>query len=187
MNNSEYWDKRAAGYQGHMNKRHIRRRFAVQEAFLREHLGTPKKVLEVGCGTGRILEVVKAELPKAKIVGVDASEGMLALANALDTLSEVTLTVADALELPYKNKAFDLVLSFEVLLHLTKEQAAKALKEMKRVASRAIVYTYGGENVANPYCFAHNYPALFAKAGWKVIATDLNAIDEQAGYVLEAK
>jgi len=41
---------------------------------------TPRSILEIGCGTGRVLEQAARRFPLARIVGVDLSTDMLAIA-----------------------------------------------------------------------------------------------------------
>lgn len=41
---------------------------------------TPRSILEIGCGTGRVLEVAARRFPGARIVGVDLSTDMLGVA-----------------------------------------------------------------------------------------------------------
>ena len=41
---------------------------------------SPRSILEIGCGTGRVLEVAARRFPKARVVGVDLSSDMLGVA-----------------------------------------------------------------------------------------------------------
>ena len=43
---------------------------------------TPGRIVDVGCGTGRLLRTAAAEFPDAHLIGVDISAGMLAQAQA---------------------------------------------------------------------------------------------------------
>jgi ubiquinone/menaquinone biosynthesis C-methylase UbiE len=83
------------------------------------------EVLEVGVGTGLILEGLGAG-PKKK-VGIDISPGMLAKAKArgFDVIQ------GSATELPVEDERFDVVFSFKVLAHIP--DIEKALSEMTRV------------------------------------------------------
>ena len=85
-------------------------------------------VLEVGCGTGLILERLAQQCRTAK--GVDLSEGML------DKARERGLDVrqATATELPFDDESFDVACSFKVLAHVP--DIGKALSEMARVTRR---------------------------------------------------
>ena len=83
------------------------------------------RVLEVGCGTGLLLERVRRFAPKAS--GMDLSGGMLRRARARGH----AVCRASALELPYRAASFDLAYSFKVLPHI--ERLGTALAEVARV------------------------------------------------------
>lgn len=84
-----------------------------------------RRVLEVGCGTGLILERVAEIADEA--VGVDLSPGMLARARerGLDVVE------GSATALPFEDASFDTVYSFKVLAHV--EPIEAALREAARV------------------------------------------------------
>lgn len=83
------------------------------------------RVLEVGCGTGLVLEKIAAVAAEAQ--GVDVSPGMLERARARG----LSVSVADARELPFEDARFDLVYSLKVLAHVP--EIERALSEMARV------------------------------------------------------
>ena len=93
-----------------------------------ERYGQGKDVLEVGCGTGLILERIRRFAKSAK--GIDLSPGMLALAK------ERGLDVCEgsATKLPFADESFDLTCSFKVLAHVP--DIGKALAEMARVTRK---------------------------------------------------
>ena len=86
---------------------------------------TGKEVLEVGCGTGLILERLAGLAERA--VGVDLSPGMLehARARGLDVHE------ASATALPFEDECFDAAVSFKVLAHVPPIQ--EAIDELVRV------------------------------------------------------
>ncbi len=86
---------------------------------------TGRDCLELGCGTGLILERIAKVARRAE--GIDISPGMLA--KAKDRGLSVQLGGVDAL--PYADASFDLVYSFKVLAHV--EAIGKALAEAARV------------------------------------------------------
>lgn len=86
-----------------------------------------KRVLEVGCGTGLILQRIAPIAQQAK--GIDISPGMLEKAR------ERGLDVCEGLatSLPFDDESFDLVYSFKVLAHVP--EIREALAEMARVCA----------------------------------------------------
>jgi ubiquinone/menaquinone biosynthesis C-methylase UbiE len=96
-----------------------------QATALVRRVGEGRDVLEVGCGTGLILERVAGFARRA--VGIDLSPGMLA--RARDRGLEVH--EADCAALPFDDESFDVVYSFKVLSHVP--DLDRALAEMTRV------------------------------------------------------
>lgn len=90
-----------------------------------ERFGRGADLLEVGCGTGLLLERFARFARSAK--GIDLSPGMLA--RARDRGLEVA--EASATELPFEDASFDLVCSFKVLPHVP--DIDRAISEMFRV------------------------------------------------------
>ncbi len=90
--------------------------------------GTPGAMLDLGTGTGRMLEKIAPRFGRA--VGVDASHAMLAVARAnLERagLARVELRQGDIHALPFARGAFDLVVIHQVLHFL--DDPARALRE----------------------------------------------------------
>lgn len=92
--------------------------------FLRR-FATNRDVLEVGCGTGLLLERMVRFARSAK--GIDLSEGMLEKARARG----LDVTLGSATDLPFANASFDVACSFKVLPHV--QDITRALDEMTRV------------------------------------------------------
>ena len=87
-------------------------------------------VLDVGCGTGVHLEMYQKF--KCSLFGIDTSPSMLKIAQT--RLGEgAQLRQADAAQMPYDSKSFDLVLSMLVLHEMDNDVRTNVLNEMKRV------------------------------------------------------
>ena len=82
-------------------------------------------VLEVGCGTGLLLERMGRFARQAS--GIDLSEGMLARARARGR----EVVEGSATALPFADDRFDVACSFKVLAHV--REVGRALREMLRV------------------------------------------------------
>lgn len=93
------------------------------------------RVLEIGCGTGSLLLLVKKAQPTAEVVGLDPDPNALAIARRKARRAGVELSLdqgfADAL--PYPDASFDRVLSSFMFHHLSRDVKEKTLREVRRV------------------------------------------------------
>jgi len=100
----------------------------LQRVCMRVHAGD--RVLDVGCGTGALLEALRAQRSDLVLTGVDLSAEMLAAARA--KLGDgAALREASAESLPYADASFDCVVSSSVL-HFVPNPSS-ALREWCRV------------------------------------------------------
>ena len=83
--------------------------FAPVGAALETLTEPPRRVLDLGTGTGSVARLVAARFPEADVVGADLSERMIDEARAKTESDRVRYVVADAQRLPYEDGAFDLV------------------------------------------------------------------------------
>jgi ubiquinone/menaquinone biosynthesis C-methylase UbiE len=88
----------------------------------------PRRILDIGCGTGRLLRSASVTFPAATLVGLDPSRRMLLGA---DPASPVALTQARAERLPFADGSFDLVLATSSYRHWSDPHSA--LREVRRV------------------------------------------------------
>ncbi|MEI7999308.1 MAG: methyltransferase domain-containing protein [Candidatus Omnitrophota bacterium] len=66
-------------------------------------------VLDIGCGTGYMAGKVKSFFPQSHVVGVDFSQQMLL--KAQENVRDVSWVLADAHQLPFKEKSVEVVVS----------------------------------------------------------------------------
>jgi len=79
-----------------------------------------ERILDVGCGNGRVTSEIAARTSSGTVVGVDASEEMIAFAAGHYRRDNLRFEVADARRLPFRAQ-FDLVVSLNAL-HWIPEQ-----------------------------------------------------------------
>lgn len=89
----------------------------------------PGAVLDIGCGTGKLLAAVADRWPGAVLHGVDPAEAMLAIAG--QRLPTARLGVGRAEDLPLPDGSVDLVFSTTSFGHWTDAEAG--LREVRRV------------------------------------------------------
>ncbi|OIQ98110.1 23S rRNA (guanine(745)-N(1))-methyltransferase [mine drainage metagenome] len=93
-------------------------------------------LLDVGCGTGYFTRRFADKATEGNVVGVDIDTEMLRFANE-HSEPNIGFVAADARQLPFRDKSFDLVVSVTALCFIRDEK--QALSEMLRVARRRVV------------------------------------------------
>jgi ubiquinone/menaquinone biosynthesis C-methylase UbiE len=88
-------------------------------------------LLEIGCGAGRYTRAFLHYRPDLNVSGCDISHIALEEARAADRTGKIRYQLGDALNLPYDDNSFDIVLLFDVFEHVT--DVRKAAGEVARV------------------------------------------------------
>ena len=89
----------------------------------------PVSVLDVGCGTGKLLRRATTYWPEAQLIGVDPANGMIEMAKRLTPNATFFTGMAEAL--PLEDASVDLALSTSSFHHW-QDQAA-GIREIARV------------------------------------------------------
>ena len=89
----------------------------------------PASVLDVGCGTGKLLRRASAFWPDAQFIGIDPANGMIEMAKRLTPNATFLTGMAETLPLP--DASVDLALS-TTSFHHWQDQAA-GIREIARV------------------------------------------------------
>lgn len=89
----------------------------------------PGCIIDVGCGTGRLLRAASVRWPEAQLFGVDPAERMVSEASRLNPNAIFKLAWAESL--PFPDQAADMVLS-SLSFHHWRSQT-KGLQEIARV------------------------------------------------------
>ena len=92
-------------------------------------------VLDLGCGTATLTILLKQLHPHTKIVGLDADDKALVIAQRKITASDLEIEFKKGMsfELDLQDHYFDRVLSSLLFHHLTPEKKLETLTEIKRV------------------------------------------------------
>ena len=109
-------------------------------------LNKDSNILDVGCAKGFMLHDFKKIIPDIKVKGIDISK--YAINNCIESVKN-DLVVADALNLPFDDNSFDLVISITTVHNFKLEDCKKAIKEIMRVSKKYSFITvdaYRNEN-----------------------------------------
>lgn len=108
------------------------------------------RVLDVGCGTGSVVDAIVTATRPDEVVGVDGSPGFLQLARDRFRDPRVRFETGDAQNLSFGDGAFTSAVAMLVLNFVP--DPARAAREMRRVTRGgghvgACVWDYGGEMI----------------------------------------
>jgi demethylmenaquinone methyltransferase/2-methoxy-6-polyprenyl-1,4-benzoquinol methylase len=92
----------------------------------------PKKTLDVACGTGFLTRHLRGE-----VVGLDASDAMLAI--AAEQAPGARFVHGDALSLPFADGEFERVFTSYFYCHLEEDERTRFVSEARRVGSELVV------------------------------------------------
>lgn len=103
-----------------------------------------KLVLDVGCGSGRYLEV--SEKYGANAIGIDLSYSVDAAFKNLGFKKNINIIQADVFDLPFKEEVFDYIFSIGVLHHTVNTQKAfKCLPKYLKTGGEIAIWVYSNE------------------------------------------
>jgi SAM-dependent methyltransferase/DNA-binding transcriptional ArsR family regulator len=150
---------------------------AVEAALLALVPDDSGKLLDIGTGTGRLLELLAPRVSRG--LGVDASKAMLALARSRlargtrdDTLSHCSVRLADMYRLPLADASFDLAV-LQMVLHYAEDphgvltEAARVLRPGGRLLVIDLAAHGNDELVAKR---AHRWPGFRNEAMQQMLA-----------------
>ena len=109
---------------------------AARRKFLEAaQIGASDRVLDVGCGTGTFVVLLKAERPGATVVGLDGDPKALAIARRKASQGGLDIRFDEnlAYEMPYAEGSFDRAVSSLVFHHMTTDHKLGSLAEVYRV------------------------------------------------------
>jgi ubiquinone/menaquinone biosynthesis C-methylase UbiE len=108
---------------------------AGQELISHGNIEPGQHVLDLGCGTGTLMVMLKRQYSAVDVVGLDPDSKALERARKKAMRAEVSVQVDQgfATELPYREGSFDRVFSSFMFHHLNEEERETTLREVLRV------------------------------------------------------
>lgn len=98
------------------------------------------RLLDIGCGTGANLPMLRAVAGEGRVASVDYSSLALEFAQSHPEAQNVALVQADGLRLPFADESVDVVTMLDVLEHLSDDE--RALQEVWRVLRPGGAYVW---------------------------------------------
>jgi len=136
--NVEFFDEKRDKYLFQKYKHKIEADFLKKT--LREIKRDKIKILDIGCGTGRMLAEIFSIGKNIEYVGLDTSKQMTKhlkeKSKRLGVEKKIKVKIGNATRIPFKDREFNVVFSYHLLWHIPKEEQEKIIKEMKRVCKK---------------------------------------------------
>jgi tRNA (cmo5U34)-methyltransferase len=134
----------------------------------------PKRVLDLGVGSGNLSEVILERYPEAKVTGLDISKEMLAVARKRLPTDRLEPVQRDFRDLGFEDGAFDLVVSSISIHHIDDEAKQALFRDIHRVLRPGGVIAYSDQ-------FRGATPETYAKhiARWREESFALGATEEE--------
>jgi trans-aconitate methyltransferase len=160
-------------------------------------LGGHEKILDIGCGDGRVTALVAQSLPHGFVLGIDASESMLQIAQNLKDrvhLGNLDFIRRDAINLGFENE-FDFIVSFSCFHWIPDHFAAlQAVEKALKPNGKVFLYfapdhgrdrfDHAIHTVVNSPKWAH-YFSDFSNPFSLVTPSKFAAYAEEAGLLLK--
>jgi len=128
-NIKKHFDKISREYDRYKKKNKFY--YRALKRMLEREVGFDKKILDVGCGTGELLDFLNPNFG----FGIDVSEGMIDEANKKYNKENLRFEVGDAENL--EEKDYDFILLIDVVEHFS--DIRKVFSELKKFDSKIIV------------------------------------------------
>jgi protein-L-isoaspartate(D-aspartate) O-methyltransferase len=161
----DYWDgDRKYGYGGYTYDG--RWRVVAEKLAKHYNLKAGQKVLDIGCGKAHLLYELTLVVPGLIVQGLDLSK--YALEHAKEEVKPF-LMEGNAIELPFEDNSFDLIISLTTLHNLKVFELKKAVQEIERVSK------------ANSYIMVESYRNDYEEMNmlyWQLTCASYYSVEE---------
>jgi SAM-dependent methyltransferase len=136
-------------------------------------LTASSSLLDVGCAKGFMLHDLAKMIPGITVKGIDISH--YAIEHAMDDMKP-HVKVANATQLPFENKSFDVVISINTVHNLELKECGRALQEIERVSRGKSFIT------VDAYRNTEEKERMYA---WNLTAKTIMSVDEWIAFFKE--
>ncbi len=152
-----------------------------------------QSILDIGCGQGFPMQMIKMRMNVVKSVGVDLFKSYVEIGKKLNIHDQYI--ISDVRKLKIKNRSFDVVLALQILEHLDKKDAWKLLDKIEKIAIKQVIiaapigkmYHPMEDNNRLQLHLSDFYPEEFEKRGYKILRFGRKELLGEDGLVHRVK
>lgn len=190
-----YWEARGKTYYAEFHRDGINQTYLENAKRITPYLSIrePRRILDIGCGFGRLTKSLSEAYPGASIVGIDLSEDQIENAKKyLQSRHNVEFICGDFLYHRPRVK-YDLITEWACFCHIPPELIHKAVERCGSLLRKKGGYvliidipegTRMGTASPTPYQWAYDYKTLF-KDGFKLLKHQKNYVPKQDLYLFK--
>lgn len=181
----DFWDgDRKYGYGGY--KYDGRWKFVAEKLRLKYKLNDNSKILDVGAGKGYLLKDLYDLNPTYDLYGIEISRYAVDCGNKEFNVN--WLQVGNAIDLPWKDNYFDLVISLGTLHNLKIYDLKKAIHEIERIGKKKYITMESFRNDKeriNLFCWAQTAESYFSDKEWEWILNEFGYTGDYSLFFFE--
>lgn len=148
-----------------------------------------QSILDIGCGQGFPMKMIKNRMQVRKSVGVDLFKPYIEIGEKYNIHDQYI--ISDVRKLNFKDKSFDVVLALQILEHLKKNDAWKVVNKIERIAKKQVIIATPIGKMYHPIVDNNKlqlhksafYPEEFEKKGYKILKFGRKEILGEEGLV----
>lgn len=179
-NKTEYWNTRKDPNNDDCRKitsKHL----AICKPFVKDNIN----ILDYGPGIGRMLELYDNQ---QLVSFYDITDNYLErLQERIDfnRIKEFVIDKSGKIKTKFKDNEFDMVCSFEVLLHSPHNEIKTLLEELGRIGKKVMIITWyiKGEERTSGHCFTRDYKSILDDLGFTLHHWDETTLNNQTFFI----
>lgn len=135
----------------------------------------PKSILDLGCGPGKIMTMIKHRTRIGKAVGIDMYKPFIDKCKIEGQFDRLILS--DIRKISFRSKSFDVAVANQVIEHLGKKDALLLVKKMEEIARKQVIISTPIGQIEDPCLDGNKYqkhqsafaPEDFERMGYRIV------------------
>ena len=125
----------------------------------------PNSIIDIGCGYGRYLKVIRDNYPNIELVGTDISKSQITYAKKYLSDDSIKLIINDSTKFSFDDKYFDLAITYGLFRVIPPKLFKPIFLEIQRITKNGYFLESKGDGkkINQNHVFTHNYDSIFKK------------------------